>query len=211
MPPPPAHSPARKLSAKPRSKDEASTMEKSASSRSGGIKSPGAVPGIHNPDSATTAVDHPRPSSSNTYAEGSSRSAGLEPGGTPDLDAVWESIRQQKEKKLRKERSKVQSLEQVADEMASMQIAPAQIYQPSIIEEEEAGVVPQPTPERMPKRRKSMFVHLLRPHGTTSSLITMSCRTSCRESTDGRSIVMVFDMTGVSFISRLKIALVRHN
>ncbi|KAH8831344.1 hypothetical protein DL96DRAFT_1705782 [Flagelloscypha sp. PMI_526] len=145
--------------------------ERSTSSRSV-IKSPGAVTGINYPPTA----ERSRVSSSNTAVDSSPKSGkGLEANGSSELDAIWDTIRAQKEKKLSKEKSKVESLEQVADEWANAANPQQQLYQPSMIEEENQ---PPPQPERPLRPRRKSISHI-------------------RESADGKSIVMVFDMTGV--------------
>ncbi|PPR00779.1 hypothetical protein CVT24_000744 [Panaeolus cyanescens] len=95
------------------------------------------------------------------------------PADARSLDQLWGSIRQEKEKKMAKEKPKVQSLEELTHELRAMEIAPMQ----------RQGTSPDVTPPpvsapKSPRRQKSIA--------------------NFRESTDGREIVATFDIPNVS-------------
>ncbi|KAL1724127.1 hypothetical protein EV715DRAFT_285299 [Schizophyllum commune] len=85
------------------------------------------------------------------------------------LNAVWTSIRRQKESKMAKEKPKV-DLQEIANEMVAQAEDPAFDQEMSVLEE-------APPPKSL-KRQKSIAAY--------------------RESSDGRYIVATFDMRGVA-------------
>jgi len=85
------------------------------------------------------------------------------------LDLLWGSIRQEKEKKMAKERPKVQSLEEVVQELHAADQAPMQV---PVMES------PPVSNPKSVKKQKSI--------------------SNFRESTDGRAIVATFDLPEVA-------------
>ncbi|KAF9485209.1 hypothetical protein BDN70DRAFT_796397 [Pholiota conissans] len=96
------------------------------------------------------------------------------PADARSLTLIWDTIRSEKEKKMAKERPKVQSLEEVAQELrASSDQVPLQI-----------PVLESPPPLTIPKSMKK-----------PKSI--QPIRSNFRESTDGRAIVATFELPEV--------------
>ncbi|TFK20287.1 hypothetical protein FA15DRAFT_673609 [Coprinopsis marcescibilis] len=133
-----------------------------------------AVTGINYPfdDASTTDVESslPRGHQPQFYTlpniAASRLDDAIEPPATSSLDHVWNSIRQDKSKRMAKEKPKVQSLEEVTQELLHQE------YQPPLhipVVESHNGSAPKSL-----KKQKSI--------------------SNFRESTDGRSMVATFDM-----------------
>lgn len=115
------------------------------------------------------------------------------PQDTQSLDQLWGTIRLEKERKMAKERPKVQSLEDV-------------IAQELLVQDHRAMQVPvmESSPPlisttKSMKKQKSMYVFFVLRH--TTCLICVSCAfvhsSNFRESTDGRSLVVNFELPDV--------------
>jgi len=91
------------------------------------------------------------------------------PADARSLDLIWDTIRQEKERKMAKERPKVQSLEETAQELYTSEHPPMQI---PLMES------PPVSAPKSVKKQKSI--------------------SNFRESTDGRAIVATFDLTDVA-------------
>ncbi|KAF9267803.1 hypothetical protein L218DRAFT_893960 [Marasmius fiardii PR-910] len=90
----------------------------------------------------------------------------------PDLDDLWESIRQKKEKKMAKEQPKVQSLREPQEEPVEEEFSQLEVAPPDIPRE---STKPDSSQKRI-KKQKSF--------------------TSFRESADGRELVAFIDVQG---------------
>jgi len=104
------------------------------------------------------------------------------------LDLLWGSIRQEKEKKMAKERPKVQSLEEIAQDLLAVDQIPVQV---PVMESPPVSV-----PKSM-RKQKSMYVLVLLLR-TALTLGLLGYRSNFRESTDGRAIVATFDLPEVA-------------
>ncbi|KAH6909100.1 hypothetical protein BKA70DRAFT_1277460 [Coprinopsis sp. MPI-PUGE-AT-0042] len=133
-----------------------------------------AVTGIDYPfdDASTTDVDsRPRGHQSQFYTMANVAASNIGdvtdlPAGNPGLDEVWNSIRQDKSRKMAKEKPKVQSLEEVTQELLYIDQGP--LPNAPIIESHN-GSAP-----KSPRRQRSI--------------------SNFRESQDGRSMVATFEM-----------------
>ncbi|KAG2017985.1 hypothetical protein CC2G_007444 [Coprinopsis cinerea AmutBmut pab1-1] len=134
-----------------------------------------AVTGIEYPfdDASTTDVDsRPRGHQPQFYTlpniAASSLDDAIEPPSTSSLDHVWNSIRNDKSKRMAKEKPKVQSLEEITQELLHLDTHPGPPLHIPVIESHNGSV---------PKSLKK--------HRSISNF---------RESTDGRSMVATFEM-----------------
>jgi len=94
------------------------------------------------------------------------------PADARSLNLVWDTIRQEKEKKMAKERPKVQSLEEVAQELYATEHINVPMQQIPVMESPPISV------PKSVKKQKSI--------------------SNFRESTDGRAIVATFDLPEVA-------------
>ncbi|THV07388.1 hypothetical protein K435DRAFT_643397 [Dendrothele bispora CBS 962.96] len=110
---------------------------------------------------------------SHEIAEFSIDESSVPPMDDNSLEQVWDAIRQKKEKRMAKEKPKVQSLQEPEE------------FSPIEGPEMEIPVVDPPRPENKTlKRQKSLYVFILH-------------RTSFRESSDGRTIIAFIDVQGI--------------
>jgi len=135
-----------------------------------------AVTGIDYPsnDDASTEIDlyNSRGMARGLYTHpniaGSSIDDVEPPADARSLNLIWDTIRQEKEKKMAKERAKVQSLEEAAHELLAVEQAPVHV---PLMES------PPVSAPKSAKKQKSL--------------------SSFRESTDGRAIVATFELPEV--------------
>lgn len=135
-----------------------------------------AVTGIDYPsnDVSTQPDSHrpPRPNGRGFYTHPNIGGSTIEdvepPADARSLDLLWDTIRQEKEKKMAKERPKVQSLEEMVQEMLVVEHAPMAVPLES----------PPISAPKTARRHKSI--------------------SDFRESTDGRAIVATFELPDVA-------------
>jgi hypothetical protein len=115
------------------------------------------------------------------------------PVNTISLDDVWSVIRQKKERQMAKEKPKVQSLEEVTQELLASG-APTQDDGPSVrIPVMESNM----SPTKSLKKHKSMYVRLPAYFWVACLVVLISCHecsSTFRESGDGKSIVATLEM-----------------
>lgn len=113
------------------------------------------------------------------------------PADTQSLDQLWGTIRLEKERKMAKERAKVQSLEDVAQELLVQDYRAMQV--PVVME---SSPPPISAPKSV-KRQKSMYVSLFCATYSMNCVSFFFHSSNFRESTDGRSLVVNFELPDV--------------
>lgn len=118
-----------------------------------------------------------------------SESASPPPADSQSLDQLWDTLRQEKQRKMAKEQPKVKSFEDV--ELPSVRDLALESPPPSV----SGPSASVPMLQRL-KKHKSMYVFLLRGPRPRAEHALFVASTSFRDSPDGR-IIAIFDMRGV--------------
>ncbi|KAG6909067.1 hypothetical protein DXG01_002220 [Tephrocybe rancida] len=149
---------------------------------------------------ADTSIYHNPPNHFYTHPNVAASTIDRDDGGPRPLsaghsmDKLWGTIRQQKERKMAKEKPKVQSLEEIANDLSSSEPHPIDI---PVMDSRHSD------PKSL-KKRKSMYVRPLVSaryrHMKSGKLTAFVIRSSSsfRESSDGRMTVATFDLHNVN-------------